>query len=103
MSCSKCYTNFEAIAKTFEYLSRCFLKMFGIGPLILVPRGAKFSSTRTMLLLSYLGTMLSPLGFLVPTINARHVSPLTATLITSPTSAVCRLLFLKNPIAYAFL
>lgn len=98
-----CHANFDAIAKTFEYLSLCLRNIFGIGPRILVPRGAKFSSSRTTLLLSYLGTILLPFGFLDPTISALHVCPRTATLMTSPISAVCRLLFLKKPIAYAFL
>ena len=100
---ASCHVNFDAIAKTLEYLSLCLRNILGIGPRILVPSGAKLSSSKTTLLLSYLGIMLLPFGFLEPTINALHVWPRTATFITSPMSAVCRLLFLKKPIAYAFL
>ena len=77
----------EAIANTLEYLSFLLLIMLGIGPLMRVPSGAKLSSTNTILLLSYLGKVWC-LVRRVPTTIALFVLPRTATLITSPISAV---------------
>ena len=71
--CTKTYQiNLDAIAKTLEYLACRRLIIVGIGPLILVPSGARLLSTNTMLLLSYLGTVWC-LVFLVPTTIALFV------------------------------
>lgn len=82
-----CQMYLEAMANTLEYLSFLLLMMVGRGPLMRVPKGAKLSSTSTMLLLSYLGIVWC-LVRLVPTTIALLVLPRTATLITSPISAV---------------
>ena len=86
-SCLQHQINLVARASTFDNFSCLFLKIVGIGAFTRVPRGARLSSTSTIQLLSYLGIVWC-FVFLVPMTTALLVFPATATLITSPGSAV---------------
>lgn len=83
------HTNFVARDNIFVRSPPLPRRTEGIGTVILLPRGFPLSSTKTMLLVSILGT----LGFcfcLRPTIYARFISPLTVTKTLSPRKPICR-------------